>query len=479
MIAAAIIGGTAISGGTGTVPGALLGALVVVGDQQRLAVLRDPVELERRRHRRRDPDRRRNRLATATPSRKPRHAGTLDGNPEHRRDRASRRLAMYVASNISRQFGGVRALDGVDLDIRPGEVQGLLGANGAGKSTLVKILVGADQPTEGTLTLAGTPVRFADTEQASAQGVSIVTQELNLFPDLDVRENLFLLREPRYGGHAGEPARDAPPRPTGARGGRAARTSGPPRRDAAPRGPATRRDRARAARPATDTVPRRADVRASGIRNAAPARHRARPARQRRGRRLRVPPARGRLRDLRHDHRAAERPRGREPPSAQRDVDPTGRRSHARQHGGQPGSRRGASIGAGCPHRQRFPAAAVGRVRSRTPWRRWISRSTQARSWASQGSRAPVRIPCSRLSSAGAGATPARSCCPDGRPGPRTMPGAVRRGLAFVPADRKKLGVMLEKTIYENIAIVSAGPLRRMGMVLRRVSDDRSRAILG
>jgi ABC-type sugar transport system ATPase subunit len=59
---------------------------------------------------------------------------------------------------------------------------------------------------------------------------------------------------------------------------------------------------------------------------------------------------------------------------------------------------------------------------------------------------------------------------PGGRAGPRTTPGAVRAGLAFVPADRKRLGVMLEKTIAENIATVSAGPLRRMGLVLRKAA---------
>src|SRR5882762_6766215 len=107
---------------------------------------------------------------------------------------------MYVARNVSKHYGGVRALDGVDVEILPGEVQGLLGANGAGKSTLVKILVGAEEPSEGELSLEGRPVRFANVGQAVVEGVAIVSQELNLFPDLDVLENLFVLREPRYGG---------------------------------------------------------------------------------------------------------------------------------------------------------------------------------------------------------------------------------------------------------------------------------------
>src|SRR5579862_2779551 len=107
---------------------------------------------------------------------------------------------LYVASGVSKRYGGVNALEGVDLAIRAGEVQGLLGANGAGKSTLVKILVGAEQPTEGTLTLRGRAVRFANAGQAIADGVAIVAQEFNLFPDLDVLANLFIAREPRVGG---------------------------------------------------------------------------------------------------------------------------------------------------------------------------------------------------------------------------------------------------------------------------------------
>lgn len=107
---------------------------------------------------------------------------------------------MYTASNISMHYGGIRALDGVDIDIRPGEVQALLGANGAGKSTLVKILVGAQRPTEGRLELDSKAVQFRSVLDASMSGISIVSQELNLFPDLDVLQNLFMLREPRYSG---------------------------------------------------------------------------------------------------------------------------------------------------------------------------------------------------------------------------------------------------------------------------------------
>lgn len=74
---------------------------------------------------------------------------------------------MYAATGISKSFGGVCALDGIDLEIRPGEVQALLGANGAGKSTLVKILVGAERPSHGTLTLEGQELRLSGVDEAA------------------------------------------------------------------------------------------------------------------------------------------------------------------------------------------------------------------------------------------------------------------------------------------------------------------------
>ncbi len=102
---------------------------------------------------------------------------------------------MYTAHGIKRNFGGVHALRGVDLCVAPGRVQALVGANGAGKSTLVKILAGADQPSEGHLELDGQPVRLNSVLDAASRGIAIVSQELNLFGDLDVLSNLFIGRE--------------------------------------------------------------------------------------------------------------------------------------------------------------------------------------------------------------------------------------------------------------------------------------------
>jgi ABC-type sugar transport system ATPase subunit len=103
------------------------------------------------------------------------------------------------ASGVVKTYGGVVALRGCDFAAAPGTVHALLGENGAGKSTLVKILTGALRPDAGEIALDGKAVRFASTADAARHGVAVVSQELNLFPDLDVLANLFTLREPRRG----------------------------------------------------------------------------------------------------------------------------------------------------------------------------------------------------------------------------------------------------------------------------------------
>ena len=109
---------------------------------------------------------------------------------------------MYTAKDLHKSYGGVKALDGVDFEIHPGEVHALLGANGAGKSTLIKILAGGTVPDEGELRLDGNPVAFSNSGEAADHGVAVVSQELNLFPHLDVLQNLFLGREPLAAGVA-------------------------------------------------------------------------------------------------------------------------------------------------------------------------------------------------------------------------------------------------------------------------------------
>lgn len=98
-------------------------------------------------------------------------------------------------TGIVKRFGGVTALDGVDLDVRPGEVMALVGDNGAGKSTLIKTLAGAHQPDEGTIAIDGRPVRFVSPQDAWAQGVATIFQELALAGQMSIADNIFLGRE--------------------------------------------------------------------------------------------------------------------------------------------------------------------------------------------------------------------------------------------------------------------------------------------
>jgi ABC-type sugar transport system ATPase subunit len=103
------------------------------------------------------------------------------------------------ARGVRMTYGGVVALDDAAMVVRPGAVHALLGENGAGKSTLVKIMTGAVRPDAGTLRLDGAEVQFANTADAVRHGVAVVSQELSLFPHLDVLSNLFPMREPMRG----------------------------------------------------------------------------------------------------------------------------------------------------------------------------------------------------------------------------------------------------------------------------------------
>ena len=93
---------------------------------------------------------------------------------------------------LVKTFTGTRALDAVDIDVRPGEIHALLGENGAGKSTLIKCVAGAQPPTEGRILVDGVPVSFAAPHDAAAAGIAVVHQHSNLIPSLSVEENLWL-----------------------------------------------------------------------------------------------------------------------------------------------------------------------------------------------------------------------------------------------------------------------------------------------
>lgn len=116
---------------------------------------------------------------------------------------AEDRPHVLEARGISRNFGSVVALSDVNVQIRAGEVVGLVGDNGAGKSTLLKILCGALQPSSGQLIVDGKPVVFHSPKDSRERGIEVVYQDLALATELSVAENIFLGREHRRSGALG------------------------------------------------------------------------------------------------------------------------------------------------------------------------------------------------------------------------------------------------------------------------------------
>lgn len=107
-------------------------------------------------------------------------------------------------AGVVRSFSGQRVLDGVDFDLRAGEVHVLAGENGAGKSTLMKILGGVLAPDSGVIEIEGRRVRFGSAQDAARAGVAVIHQELSLAPSMSVEDNIVLGREPaRFGGRIG------------------------------------------------------------------------------------------------------------------------------------------------------------------------------------------------------------------------------------------------------------------------------------
>ncbi|SIN99431.1 sugar ABC transporter ATP-binding protein [Vannielia litorea] len=106
-------------------------------------------------------------------------------------------LPVLALEGITKLFPGVRALDGVSLELYPGEVTALIGENGAGKSTIVKVLTGIYTPDGGEIRLDGTPVEFASAQDATQAGITAIHQETVLFDELSVAENIFIGHAPR------------------------------------------------------------------------------------------------------------------------------------------------------------------------------------------------------------------------------------------------------------------------------------------
>ena len=99
--------------------------------------------------------------------------------------------------SVTKSFGQVEVIKGVDLTVRRGQVQALLGENGAGKSTLIKMIAGVHQPDSGRIVVDGAEVKIPDTKASEALGIATIHQELNLVPTMSVAENIMLGRTPR------------------------------------------------------------------------------------------------------------------------------------------------------------------------------------------------------------------------------------------------------------------------------------------
>src|ERR1700689_1177000 len=105
-------------------------------------------------------------------------------------------VALLEIRGVSKSFPGVRALDGVSVQLRSGSVHALMGENGAGKSTLMKIVAGIYVPEGGELRMEGRALRLHSPRQALERGIAMIHQELNLLPSMTVAENIWIAREP-------------------------------------------------------------------------------------------------------------------------------------------------------------------------------------------------------------------------------------------------------------------------------------------
>src|SRR5215217_3054026 len=123
-----------------------------------------------------------------------RHMSLSDDTGTERAATVAEAPTVFRLLNVTKRFGGVTAVEGVNFDLRPGEVHALVGENGAGKSTLMKMVYGLYTPDEGTLEVGGNVVEFSSPRDAEEAGIAMIPQELDLFPELSVTENLFVGR---------------------------------------------------------------------------------------------------------------------------------------------------------------------------------------------------------------------------------------------------------------------------------------------
>jgi D-xylose transport system ATP-binding protein len=122
---------------------------------------------------------------------------------------STQRVPLVELRNIRVSFGGVRAVDGVNMDLYPGEVVGVVGGNGAGKTTLMRTLSGARPPDSGQILVNGQPATIANPRDAKALGIETIYQTLALADNLDAPANCFLGRELISGGSLNDSAMES------------------------------------------------------------------------------------------------------------------------------------------------------------------------------------------------------------------------------------------------------------------------------
>jgi len=105
-------------------------------------------------------------------------------------------MPLISVRNLHKWYSGVHALKGVNFDVQPGEVCGLVGDNGAGKSTLIKILAGVHRPDRGEIRIGGHPVEITSPKVAMKLGIETIYQDNSMVPTMSIARNLFIGREP-------------------------------------------------------------------------------------------------------------------------------------------------------------------------------------------------------------------------------------------------------------------------------------------
>jgi ABC-type sugar transport system ATPase subunit len=376
--------------------------------------------------------------------------------------------AACEVAGVVKRYGGVQALTGVDLAIHPGQVHAIVGENGAGKSTLMKIVAGAERPDAGRLTVRGRPAAFASVAEANRAGIAIVFQELHTYPQLDVLTNLFIGHESLRLGLVRRQEMKRRARPVLAEIGLDVdldRETGTLRlaerqlveiaRALLLRSDILILDEPNSALSAAETERLFGIVR--GLRDRGVAviyvSHRLEE----------VFAIADRVTVLRNGAVVMSRPIAELtiPDVVEAMV---GRRPSEFFAAGQRRSRREEAD----ERALRLEGVSAGAVLVDVDLEARPGEVVGLAGLEGSGPVAAMEVIFGvRRPESG------RVVLPGGRPGPRSVPAAVRAGIALIPSDRRNAGLMLDHTVVENISLITAGTLGRMGPAPRRVALER------